>query len=197
MASPSPNSVAVDSAAFAEVRGLASRTPAFGGGVTFDMAFWGALPGRPGLSISGSIDAAASASTSEVTLSTMVYTLRAVPALELARFGPFRIAAGLGGGADFLHVENNPGRVTSHVSLPPLTTYADPILEAELLIRARLAESVGLLLGLVVDADLAPHDYTETGVGPSDVLVPWRVQPAFLLGLCAPIAKGSACAGER
>jgi hypothetical protein len=187
----------LDAAAVANVRGVASGAAAFGGGVAADVAFWGRRRWHPMLWILGAFDAPFSSTTPEVSLETTVYSLRAVPGVEVIRAGPFRFAAGAGFGVDLFRVNPSQADVTPIVIRAP-TTYADPILEAQLLTRLRLFESVGLLLALTLDYDTGPHEYFEfdqSGVR-GNVLVPWRVRPAAYVGFCFRLTGASGCAGS-
>jgi hypothetical protein len=121
-----------------------------------------------------------------------------VPGVELLRAGPLRFGAGVGYGVDLFRV--NPSQADiSPIAIRAPTTYADPVVEAQVLARVRLLQSVGLLLALTLDYDAAPHnylDYNQSGVQ-GDVLVPWRVRPAAYLGVCFRLTGASGCAGSE
>ena len=196
---PLPTGFGLDAAALGSGRIVASKTPSFGGGVALDLAFWGRLPWRPGLWIAGTLDAPFdSPETPEVALTTTMASLRAVPSIELPRLGSLRVSAGIGGGVDFFRVSTAPTD-TSPIALRPAATYADPIVEAQVLARFRLLQRVGLLLAFTVDDDTAPHHFTQVDRfgATSDVLAPWTVRPAVLFGVCVLLTGASGCAGDE
>jgi len=189
--------VSVDVAAFGSVRGLATSTPAFGGGLATDVALWARSRWRPGLWIEASVEAPVTTTTNLVSLSTTLSSFRVVPNVELVRVGPIRLGAGVGAGLDLLHITPSPSG-TSAATLRPSSTYADPILEAELAARVRIGDGAGLFASIALDYDTAPHHFTEQD-GPTthDVLAPWSVRPAMLIGFCIPLAAASKCAREK
>ena len=193
-----PPRFGLDVAAFGSVRGFADGLPLFGGAVVADLALWGRGRFRPVLWAVVAFDASVTRTTPEVSLETTLYSLRAVPAVELLQAGPLRLAAGAGFGVDFLRADPSQADITP-IAIRPATTYADPIVEAQVMLRARLADRVGLSLAVAADYDLGPHYFSEfdqSGVQ-GDVLVPWRVRPAVYLGVCFRAAGGaSGCAGS-
>jgi hypothetical protein len=186
-----------DISAFATAVGVASSTPAFGGGLGLDVAFPGVRPLRPTLWFGASLNAPVEAMTAEATLETTLYSVRALPELELFEFGRVHLAAGAGIGLDLLRTVPGQGSMPSTVTLSSATVQADPVVEAQLLFHAPLAHSVGIVLGLDVDYDVTSHHYIETdGSGAmSTVFAPWAVRPSAILGLCLPLAGESGCAG--
>jgi hypothetical protein len=192
-----PGRFGFDAAAFATAQGFASSTAAFGGGLGMDLAFWGARLFRPTVWIGASLNAPFESVGTEATLETTLYSVRAIPGVELLQFGYFHVAAGAGFGVDFLRTVPGPGSASSTVTLSSPSTQADPVLEAQLLIHAPLGRIAGIVLGVNLDYDAAPHDYLQTGPsGASPVLAPWRVRPSAILGLCLPLVGESACAGS-
>jgi hypothetical protein len=66
----------------------------------------------------------------------------------------------------------------------------------QVVVRARLFDSAGLVLAGAVDYDIAPHDYLSyVGRDATAVLTPWRLRPALFLGLCFRVTGPSGCAG--
>ncbi len=193
--SPAPR-FGLDGAALVNGRAIATSTVAFGAALAFDAAFWGRARWRPLLWVTGAFDAPFSTTTTEVTLETTTYSLRLVPAVELVRVGPVRLAAGAGAGLDLFRVDPSVSEVTP-IAIRAPSTYVDPVLEAELLVRVRLTDRLGLMLAATVDYDTGPHYYSEfdqSGV-PGDVLVPWRARPAMFAGICFRMVGGaSGCA---
>jgi hypothetical protein len=189
--------VSVDGAAFATGHGLATSTPTFGGGLAMDVALWAASRWRPGLWTEASVAAPVTTTTSLVSLSTTEASFRVVPNVELGRLGPVRLGAGVGVGLDLLHVTPSAG-VAPAAFLGPSSTYADPILEAQLAAHVRLGDGAGLFASLALDYDTAPHHFTELhGTTTDDALAPWTVRPAVLVGVCIPLAAASKCAREK
>ena len=196
--SPPPSGFGLDAAAIGSGRAVASSTLAFGGGVALDVAFWGRLPWHPSVWLAGTLDAPFETTTPEVGLRTTMTSLRAVPSVELPRLGPWRLAVGVGGGVDLFYVATGPTDA-SPITLRPATTYANPLVEAQVLARVRLLSRVGMLLAFSLDYDTGPHHYIEYdrfGV-PSPVLAPWTVRPAVLLGVCVLLTGASGCAGAE
>lgn len=188
----------LDVSGFGIAQGVASSTPAFGGGLGLDLAFWGTHPLRPTLWLGASLNAPVESVTAEATLETALYSLRAIPGVELFELGRFHLAAGAGLGVDFLRTVPGPGSMPSGVILGAPTLEADPVIEAQLLFHAPLARSAGVVLGLNLDYDAGTHRYVETdraGVA-STVFAPWALRPAAILGLCLPLIGESACAGS-
>ena len=186
-----------DASAFATAQGVASSLAAFGGGLGVDLAPWGAHPLHPTLWLDASVNAPFESITAEATLETTLYSVRAIPGIEVAEFGRFHLGAGAGFGVDFLHTSPGQGSTSSGVKLSAATVEADPILEAQLLLHAPLARSAGIVLGLNLDYDAGPHQYIERGAtGPATtVFAPSSVRPSAMLGLCLPLLGDPACAG--
>jgi hypothetical protein len=185
-----------DMSAFAAAQAVASSVPAFGAGLGVDLAPWGAHPPGPTLWLGASGNAPFESATTEATLETTLYSVRAIPAVELAEFGRFHLAAGVGLGVDLLHTVPGQGSTaTANLSAPSLKV--DPIVEAQLLLRAPLAHHVGLLVGVSADYDADLHQYIEMdGSGASNtVFAPSRIRPAAIVGLCLSLAGDPACAG--
>jgi hypothetical protein len=187
----------LDLAGFASVLGVASSTPVFGGGAALDFGFLGREPGRPNLYLAGSVYAPFDALSAEAALETMVYSLRAVPGVELARMGPLRIAVGVGVGGDIFHAQPRPTKALS-VTLGSSTTLVDPVAEAQFLFRFGV-HGASLFLALAVDYDLDPGRYVaiDRAGAPSNVLTEWALRPEAMLGLCLPVAGASACRETR
>jgi hypothetical protein len=186
-----------DLSAFAAAEGVASSTAAFGGGLGLDFAFLGARPLRPTLWFGTSINAPVESVTPEASLDTTLYSVRAVPGIELLQFGHFRIAAGAGVGFDLMRTVPGQGSMPSRVTLSSATTQVDPVLEAQLMFHAPIARNVGIVLGLNLDCDVGPHQYIETDEAGmmSTVFAPWALRPSAILGLCLPLAGESPCSG--
>src|SRR5208283_931411 len=155
---PREDRFGLDASALASARGVAASTWAFGGAAAFDAAFWGRRRWRPVVWVTGGLGAPLTTSTPVVSLTTRVYSVRVVPGLELARAGPLRFAAGVGYGVDLFRVDASPTETLPVTVLGP-TTFADPVIEAEIVIRARLFQSAGLILLATLDYDTAPHRY--------------------------------------
>ncbi len=187
----------LDISAFGAAQVVAPSTPAFGGGLGLDLAFRGAHPFRPTLWLDASLNAPFESMTAEATLETTVYSVRVVPGLELFELGRFHLALGAGPGVDLLHTVPSAGSMPFGVNVGASSFQADPIVEAQLLFHAPLARNAGIVLGLNVDYDVAPHHYVETnGLGvTSTVFAPWDLRPSAILGLCVPLVGDSACAG--
>jgi hypothetical protein len=60
-----------------------------------------------------------------------------------------------------------------------------------------LTERIGVLLALTLDYDTGPHHYLQADRfgATSDVLAPWTVRPAVLLGVCVRFTGPSGCTG--
>jgi hypothetical protein len=161
-----------------------------------DIAPWSARAGRPGVWVSGVVNASFDSTPNNVVLlSTTLYSLRIMPTIELLHSGPVHLAAMAGAGIDILHVATS-ATYTFPVAFSP-TTNVDAILTAGLLARVRIVERLGLLFAVNLDTDLSPHDYIEIDSNrqSTSVLAPWRVRPGALLGLCIPLTSASGCAG--
>jgi hypothetical protein len=193
---PPPRYFGLDVVGFAGMRGIAaSAPPAFGGGAALDLAFWGRHPVRPGLYLGASFYAPVESSTNEVTLETIMFSLRAIPSVELARIGPLHLAVGAGGGIDVFHSEPRPTQTSSSVTLGSDSTLSDPILEAQMLLRVAIG-GASLFFGFDLDYDLKPDRYGIGRLGSgisSSVLTEWTVRPSGMLGVCLPVAGVSAC----
>lgn len=186
-----------DVSAFANAQGVASSTPAFGGGVGVEAAPWGARPFRPSLWIDASLNAPFDSVSPEATLETTLYSVRAIPAVELLQLGRFHLAAGAGFGIDILRSLPGQGSTSSVVNLGSTTVQTDPILEAQLLFHAPLARNAGVVIGLNIDYDVRPHYYSAIdGADTNTVFAPWAVRPSAILGLCLPLVGESACGGS-
>jgi hypothetical protein len=186
-----------DVSAFANAQGVASSTPAFGGGLGVETAPWGARPFRPSLWIGASLNAPFESVSPEATLETTLYSVRAIPAVELAQLGRFHFAAGAGVGVDILRSVPGPGSTSSVVNLGSTTVQTDPVLEGQLLFHAPLARNAGVVIGLNVDYDVRPHYYSAIdGADTNTVFAPWAVRPSAILGLCLPLVGESACGGS-
>jgi len=193
---PPPDGFGLDVTALANVRGVAASTAVFGAAAAVDLAFWGRRRWRPSLWILGGFDAPFSTvPTSEVELTTKIYSLRAVADIELLHAGPLRFVVGAGYGVDFFRVDSNYTQ-TLPIMIAPPTTFADPAVTAQFVVRARLFQSAGLLLAATLDYDTAPHHYVEaSGDVTSNVLAPWTVRPAVYLGVCFRLTGASGCGG--
>jgi hypothetical protein len=186
-----------DISAFANAQGVASSTPAFGGGLGVETAPWGARPFRPSLWIGASLNAPFESASPEATLETTLYSVRAIPEVELVQIGRFHFAAGAGVGVDILRSVPGEGSTSSVVNLGPTTVQTDPVLEAQLLFHAPLARNAGVVIGLNVDYDVRPHYYSAIdGAETNTVFAPWTVRPSAILGLCLPLVGESACGGS-
>jgi hypothetical protein len=187
----------VDATAFGDARGIADSTPGVGGGIALDFVLRGSSDWRPDVWIAAGLDAPFSRTTTEVTLDTTVYSVRAIPTLEVARVGPLRIGAGVGGGLDILYAATAAGSGAARVYLRPSSTYADPIVEAAVFLRARLTRRVGAMVAVAIEGDAAPHRFSEVGSSgrASDVTL-WAARPVLTVGLCFALTGASACAGE-
>ncbi len=192
----SPGHFGFDASAFATAAGLASSVPTFGGGLGVDLAPWSAQPLRPTFWFGASLNAPFEFISQEATLEVTLYSVRAVPVVELAEFGRFHLGAGAGFGVDFLHAVPGQSSTSSMVTLSSATVEADPIFEAQLLFHAPLMRNAGVVLGLNVDYDAGLHQYIERDAsGPTTVFAPWGLRPTAILGMCIPLVGEPACEG--
>ncbi len=190
-----PRRFGVDVALLGNVRGIDSSTTVYGLDAAVDVSFWGRDRFRPSLWLLGGCDGPFEAPNQLVVLTVTACSLRAAADVELVRVGPLRWAAGLGYGADLLHVSTSPSDVSS-VELAPAATYVDPIASAQIVARARLFDRVGLLLAVTIDYDMAPHHFLSAlGTLTEPVVTPWSVRPGVFLGFCAHLTGPSGCAG--
>jgi hypothetical protein len=191
-----PRYLGLDLAAFGSARGVASSAYAFGGGLAADFAFLGRKAWRPSLWVSGLINAPMDTRNYEVDLHTTMGSLRVVPSLDLPQLGSLRPAVGVGFGFDFMHIWTAETNV-SPISLLAPSTFADDIVTAQLMARARLAPRLGFLMGFTLDCDPGPHHFIQAdqfGVL-RDVLAPWLFRPGVVIGLCFLATGASGCAG--
>jgi len=193
-ANPAGGAFGIDIAAFGGAQMVSSSTAFTGAGASLDLAFWGAQPFHPRLWFSGSFSAVELPG-SELSLSTTVWGLRALPTMGLVNYGVLRIDAGLGGGVDVVHATpHDPRQSWTNVGAP--STRVDAILSAQILLGLRLTRAAGLFLATGLDDDMTAHRYTAIDRAGRSValLEPWPIRPTFLVGLCLPLGGASACA---
>ncbi len=185
----------VDVALLGNVRSIDSSTTVYGLDLAADVSFWGRARFLPSLWLLGGCDGPFEEANQLVALSVTACSLRAAADVELLRVGPLRWAAGLGYGADLLHVSTSPSEV-SPVQLASASTFVDPIASAQVVARARLFDRVGLLLAVTIDYDTAPHHFVSAvGTVTEVVVAPWPLRPAVYLGFCVHLTGPSGCAG--
>ena len=193
-ASAGPGGFGVDLSAFAGAQAVSSSTTFPGAGAALDLAFWGVEPLHPRLWISGAFSAAELPG-SELSLSTTVWGIRALPTMGLVSTSILRLDAGLGGGVDVIRATpHDPHQSWTSVGSP--VTRADAILSAQILLGFRLSRTAGLFVATGLDDDLMAHRYTALDRGGRSValLDPWPIRPTLLVGLCLPLGGASACA---
>jgi hypothetical protein len=116
---------------------------------------------------------------SNVTITTSIVSLRAVPAIEALHASWAALDLGAGGGIDIVSVDT---QSASGVRPEHVPTYVDPILTA--LATAYVALTPGVMLTLVAGAemDLAPPGYYVGPAPPEATLAPWRLRPVVMAG---------------
>jgi hypothetical protein len=188
----------LDGAVFVTGFEIASNSGAVvggGGGIELLLAH---APLRPGLWLTGTFLTSFDAQGQLATLETSMSSFRALPSIRVAAIGPLRWDVGAGAGVDFFHtIPRNPSRST--VDLGSTQTLADPVLDAQLLMRIRIASGVRLLLGFDLAYDIGLHRYSDVDRDKTarTVLEPWAWRPSALAGLCIPIAGFYACGGSE
>jgi hypothetical protein len=188
----------LDAAVFASCRALASSSgPVFGGGGALDVVARN-VPLRPSVWIAGIVQESFDAQGPDMVLETSVASFRAVPGAELLHLPLLDVDVGAGLGIDLFHAIPRDARRAS-VQLESPTTKVDPLLEAQLLTRIRVARSARLLVGLQLDYDFGPHRYTaiDRFQNSQAVLEPWAVRPSAILGFCIPFAGMTGCASSE
>jgi hypothetical protein len=188
----------VDGAFFASCRGVASISgPVFGGGAALDLVVRNVAL-RPSLWLAGVVQESFDAQGDDMVLETSVTSFRALPGVELLRLPVLGVDLGAGAGIDLFHVIPRDAHRLS-VTLEPATFVVDPVLEAQLLARIRVARSARVLVGFQLDFDFGDHRYTSIDrFGNSQaVLQPWEVRPSAILGFCIPFAGMTGCASSE
>jgi hypothetical protein len=188
----------LDAAAFGIGSGVASSSGAlFGGGASLDLLLRQPFL-SPTLWLGAGLLQSFDTQGQRLVLETSVSSLRAVPGVELVDLSALDLDLGVGIGIDLFHTIPRDG-TPSTVVLGDPKTLADPVLEALLVSRIRLARGARLLVGVVLDYDFGGHRYTsvdrfETS---SVVLQPWTLRPSAMLGLCIPILGPGACSSPE
>jgi hypothetical protein len=188
----------MDAEVFAAGFGIASSSGAVlggGGGVELLLA---RAPLRPGLWLTGAFMTSFDAQGSQATLETSVSSFRALPSVRVLTVGPLRWDVGAGAGVDLFHTTpRNASRAT--VDLAPTQTLADPVLDAQILLRIRVAPSARIVVGSDVAYDIGLHRYSDVDrtLTRHTVLEPWAVRPSVFVGLCIPIAGTAGCGGSE
>jgi hypothetical protein len=189
-----PPGIGLDATAFASCRGIASGAgPVFGGGAAFDLVARN-LALRPSLWLAAAVQETFDVQGPDVDLETNVSSFRALPGLELLRLPLLDLDFGAGIGLDLFHTIPRDARRGS-VRLGDGRTLGDPLIEAQVLSRIRIAQGARLLVGVQLDYDFATHRYTSVDRfgNASEVLEPWALRPAVILGVCFPLGGAGAC----
>jgi hypothetical protein len=196
--SSEPVGFGLDAVAFGVGFGVASTSGALlggGGGLELLLA---RAPLRPALWLTGASSTSFDTKGREVTLETSLSSFRAMPAIRVLAIGPLRWDLAAGAGVDLFHTIPRDASRPS-VNLNPTQTLADPVLDAQILTRVRIAPGVRLLLGFDVAYDFGLHRYSDVDrmLAERTVLEPWAVRPSALVGLCIPIAGSAACGSSE
>ncbi len=137
---------------------------------------------RPSLSVTAEYAPPFESNPSTVVSRTSLFSVRAIPALEVVRSSWMAVDLGAGGGFDVLAVSPR-SPVLPASSLAASTTRTDPVLSAVVAAHFPLVPSVVLSLLVGADADLATRTYVlHEGSAETGVLAPWRVRPTVLAG---------------
>lgn len=152
---------------------------------------------RPALSLVGSYNSPFDAASTLVDLRTQSASLRLLPTLLVLERGWFSLEVGAGGGVDLLFTQ-----VRSSELPPGLLSRervdAAPILTGLLAARASVSDNTDLVLGLTLDADLAPRRFVADLPGARQVVFwPWRFRPALVAGFSFGAAGARPHGGRR
>ncbi len=141
---------------------------------------------RPSLTLTATYLVPFDSAVPDVASRTSVWSIRAVPAIEIAHASWIALAVGAGGGVDILSLRasvNTPA-VPPSTTLDVVHSQVDPILTAIAKVDVDLAPGVAFSLVAGSDFDLASLHYVVDGPGSNqdDLLVPWHVRPLAMAG---------------
>ena len=172
----SPLPWALDLAMLGSARSFASGTGALmgvGGSAVFEL---GRAAGRPALWLNALYNVPVRSVRNAVEVDATLLSLRLAPSVAVFDSRVFVLDAGLGGGADVIHV--TPTALGPSVQVVPNTAHFDPVACVEVTGTLRVSPSTVIEFSLEGDADLAPRRYvvaTGEAHDPALDLLPLRI----------------------
>ncbi|WP_205633704.1 hypothetical protein [Labilithrix luteola] len=137
---------------------------------------------RPALTLIGAYALPFDNDAAFVSSRTSFVSIRALPSLQLVGFSQVAIDLSAGGGFDVLSVQPT-STVLPASALGQDTSRIDPLLTSMLTARIGIVPGVVLLASAGIDVDLSTRAYIVDNAGTrTEVLSPWRVRPAIVLG---------------
>jgi hypothetical protein len=189
----------LDAIAFGSGRAMSARSgPVVGVGAGVDVSF-GRVPWRPSVWLSAAYGSRFDVQSGPVTFDVAASSFRLTPGVAILELEVMQMDVGVGGGIDLFRVAPLVVRNTQAAFGQP-TTFADPVVTGQLLVRLRLVSQVRMTFGFDVDYDCAPHEVSVAGGRPGrppDTFEPWGLRPSLALGLCIPLSSGGACTNPR
>ena len=191
--------IGLDALAFVGERAMSALSgPVLGAGAAIVVSAQRA-PLHPSLMVSGAYDARFDVQRAQVTFDVGSSSLRLIPGVELVDIDALKVDVGVGGGIDLFEVSPLVVRESLAVFDTP-TRVVDPVVDAQLLMRLRLASQVRMIFGFNLDYDCALHTTTapdDHPGAPRSTFEPWRLRPAIEFGLCVPLTSAGGCAKAR
>lgn len=137
---------------------------------------------RPALTLLGAYALPFQNDTTFVSSRASFVSVRALPSVQVVGFSQVAIDLSAGGGFDILSVQPT-SSVLPASALGDNSTRIDPMLTSMLTARIGIVPGVVLLASAGIDVDLSTRAYVvDVGGARTDVLSPWRVRPAILIG---------------
>ncbi len=158
----------------------------FGAGVGARLDF-GRGPWRPAFWIFGEYRPPFGDDMQSVDVRTSVWSLRALPALQLVDTPRFLLEIAAGGGFDVVSL--SPGKNSAGAHFERDTTNASPILTGALVAHVTLAQSFRVFALAMVDGDVTPRRYVVAeGSTHTTIFEPLAVRPGVALGFSFDVA---------